>query len=80
MSQEIAKKLVSVLITSMLVTKDNEKTIFINAKELEQIICIQYPITFSSNVTQDGLALDLILALLDSNSKINTIYLTFAKN
>ena len=63
----------------MSVTEDNEKVIQASAKELKQVMCIQYPINFPGGVTQDGLALDSVLALLDSGSEINAMHPTFAE-
>ena len=79
MNQKITKKLVLVLIISTSVTEDNEKIILVSAKELEQIIYIQYPIAFLGGITQDCLILDSVLALFDSSNEVNIIHLTFAK-
>ena len=79
MSWEGAKKLVFVLTTSTLVTKDSEQAIFVDAKELEQVTCIRYLIAFPGNLTQDSLVLNSMLALLDSGSEINVMHLAFAK-
>ena len=68
-----------VLTTSTLVTEDSEKAILVNAKELKQVIYIQYLITFPGSITKDGSTLDLVLALLDSGSGVNIIYPTFVE-
>ena len=60
-------------------TKDSEEAILVSAKELEQVMCIQYPIIFPGGITQDGLALDLLLALFHSNNEVNAMYLAFIK-
>ena len=60
-------------------TEDSEEAILVSAKELEQVTCIQYPITFPGGVTQDGSILDSVSALLDSGSKVNAIHPAFAK-
>ena len=65
--------------TSMSETEDSEKAILVSAKELEQVTCIQYFITFPDDVTQNGLALDLMSALLDLGSEINAMHLVFAE-
>ena len=77
MSEKRAKKLVSVSTTSTSVTENSEKVILLSAKELEQVTCIQYPITFLGGVIQDGVALDLMLALLDLCSEDNAMYPAF---
>ena len=64
---------------STLVTKNSEEAILVSAKELEQVMCIQYHIVFPDNIIQDSSALNLLLALLNSGSKVNTIHLTFAE-
>ena len=79
MSQKRAQKLASVLMTSTSVIEDSEKAILVSAKELEQVTYIQYPIIFLSNVTQNGSALDLVLALFDLSSEVNTMHLAFVK-
>ena len=56
---------------------ENSKEIFVNAKELEWVICIQYFITFPGSVTQDSLTLDPVSALLDLGSEVNVIHPTF---
>ena len=61
------------------VTEDSKGAILVSAKELERVTCIQYLIIFSGGITQDGLALDPLLAFLDLDSKVNTIHLTFAE-
>ena len=61
------------------VTKDSEEAILVSAKELEQIIYIQYLITFPGSVTQDDSVLDSMSALLDLSSKINAIHPVFAE-
>ena len=60
-------------------TEDSEEAILINVKELEQVMCIQYPITFPGGVTQDGSALDPVSAFFDSNSEVNAMHLVFAE-
>ena len=65
--------------TSILVTECYEKTILVSAKELKQVICIQYPIAFLSDITQNSLALDLVSVLLHSGSEINIIHLASAE-
>ena len=75
MPQKKAKKLASVSMTSTSVTEDSEKAILVSVKELEQVTCIQYFIAFPGDITQDGSALDLVLALFDLNSEVNTIIL-----
>ena len=60
-------------------TEDNEEAILVSVKELEQVMCIQYLIAFPGGVTQDGLALDPVSALLDSGSEVNAMYPAFAK-
>ena len=42
-------------------------------------MCIQYSIAFPSSVTQNGLALDPLLALLDSGNEVNAMYPAFAE-
>ena len=79
MLQEGAKKLASILTTSILVTEDSEEAILISVKELEQVTCIQYPITFPGSATQDGSVLNTVLAFLDSDSEVNIIYPVFTK-
>ena len=68
-----------VLTTSLLVIENSEKAILVSAKELEQIMCIQYPIIFPGGIIQDGLILNLVSALLDSGSKVNVMHLAFAE-
>ena len=60
-------------------TEDSEEAIQVNVKELEQVTCIQYPITFPGGVTQDGSVLDPVSALLDSGSDVNVMYPVFAE-
>ena len=60
--------------TSTSVTEDSEEATLVSAKELERVTCIQYPIAFPGGVTQDGLALGPVSALLDSGSKVNAIH------
>ena len=60
-------------------TEDSEKAILISVIELKQVTCIQYPIAFPDGVTQDGSALDPVLALLDSGSEVNAMHTAFAK-
>ena len=79
MPQEGAKKLASVSTTSTSVTEDSKKAILVSVKKLEQVTCIQYLIAFPGSVTQDGLALDLVLALFNSGSEVNAIYSAFAE-
>ena len=69
----------SISTTSTSVTEDSEETILVSAKELERVTCIQYPIAFPGGVTQDGLALGPVLALLDSGSEVNVMHLAFAE-
>ena len=69
----------SVSTTSTLVTEDSEEAILASAKELEQVTCIQYPITFPGGVTQDGVILDPVSALLDSGNKVNAMHPAFAE-
>ena len=65
--------------TSTLITKNNEEAILVSAKELEQVTCIQYPIIFQGDITQDSSVLDSMLALLDSSSEVNVIHPTFVE-
>ena len=60
-------------------TEDNEEIILVSAKELERVTCIQYPIVFLSDVTQNGSAYDLVSALFDSGSEVNAIHLAFVE-
>ena len=60
-------------------TEDSEKASLVSFKELEQVTCIQYLIAFLGSVNQDGSALDLVLALLDSSSKVNGMHPAFAE-
>ena len=60
-------------------TEDSEKAILVSTKELEQVMCIQYPITFPGGITQDGSSLDPVSTLLNLGSKVNAIHLVFAK-
>ena len=76
MSHKRAKKLVSISTISTSVTEDSEKAI-IDTKELGQVTCIQYFITFPDGVTQDGLTLNLVSAFLDLGSKVNAIHPIF---
>ena len=69
----------SVSTTSTSVTEDSEEATLVNAKELEQVTCIQYLIAFPGGVTQDGSALGPVSALLDSGSEVNTMHPAFAK-
>ena len=69
----------SVSTTSTSVTEDSEEATLVSAKELEQVMCIQYPITFLGVVTQDGSALGPVSALLDSKSEVNAMHPTFAE-
>ena len=59
--------------------ENSEEAILLSAKELEWVMCIQYPITFQDSITQDSSALDSTLALFDLDSEINIIHLTFAE-
>ena len=59
--------------------ENSEEAILVNAKELEQIMYIQYPIVFLGDITQDGSTLDSVSAIFDSSSKVNAIHPTFAK-
>ena len=77
MSQKRAKKLALVSTTSTLVTEDSKEAILVSAKELEQVTYIQYFIAFPSDVTKDGLALNLVLALFDLDSKVNAMHPAF---
>ena len=79
MPREGAKKLASVLTTSTLVTEDSEEAILVSVKELEQVTCIQYLIAFPGGVTQDGLALGPVSALLDLGSEVNAMHPAFAE-
>ena len=69
----------SVSTTSTLVTEDSEETILASAKELEQVTCIQYLITFPGGVTQNGVTLDPVLAFLNLGSEVNAIHPAFAE-
>ena len=64
---------------STLVTDDSEKAILVSIKELEQVTYIQYLIIFQGGVTQDGIALNSVLAFLNLGSKVNVIHLIFVK-
>ena len=64
--------------TSTSVTEDSEKAI-VDAKKLEQVTCIQYPIIFPGGITKDGSILDPMSALLDLGSEINAMHPAFAK-
>ena len=64
--------------TSTSVIEDSEEAI-VGAKELEQVTYIQYLITFPDGVTQDGLTLDPVSALLDLGSEVNTMYPVFVE-
>ena len=63
-----------------MVIEDSEKAILVCAKELKQVICIWYPIVLPGSVIQDCSVLDLVLALLDSDSEVNAMHPVFAKN
>ena len=65
--------------TSTLVTEDSEEATLISVKELERVTCIQYPIVFPGGVTQDGLALGPVSALLDLGSEVNAMHPAFAE-
>ena len=65
--------------TSTSVTGDSEEAILVSSKELERVTYIQYPIAFQDNETQDGSALNYVLAFFDSGSEVNTMYLIFTK-
>ena len=73
-----SQKLASVLTISMTVTENSEWAI-VNAKEIEQVTCIQYSITFPGGVTQNDSTLDPVSALFDSGSKVNAMHPAFAK-
>ena len=79
MPRERAKKLASVLTTSTLVTEDSKEAILVSVKELERVTCIQYPIAFPDGVTQDGSALDPVLALFHLGSEVNAMHPAFAE-
>ena len=59
-------------------TEDSEEAI-VGAKELERVTCILYPNTFPDGITQDGLILDPVSALLDLGSEVNTMHPAFAE-
>ena len=59
--------------------EDSEEAILVSAKKIEQITCIQYLIAFLGGITQDGSALDPVLALFDSSSEVNAMHPAFAK-
>ena len=63
----------------MSVTKDSEEATLVSAKKLEQVTCIQYPIAFPGGVTQDGSALDPVLALFNLGSEVNAMHLAFVE-
>ena len=65
--------------TFTLVTDDSEEVILVSVKKLEQVTYIQYPIVFPGDVTQDGSALDLVLAILDLDSEVNAMHPAFAE-
>ena len=69
----------SVSTTSTSVTEDSEEATLVSAKELERVMCIQYPIAFPGGVTQDGLVVGPVLALLDLGSEVNTMHPAFAE-
>ena len=69
----------SVSTTSTSVTENSEEATLVSAKELEQVTCIQYPIAFPGDVTQDGSALSPVSALLDLGSEVNAMHSAFAK-
>lgn len=79
MSGKKAKKLVLILVTSISVTEHSKKAILVNAKDLKQMICIQYLIIFQDSLTQVSKALDLISVFLDLKSEVNAIHLIFVK-
>ena len=60
-------------------TESSEETILVDAKQLEQIMCIQYFIVFPGDITQDSLALDPVSALFNSSSEVNAMHLVFAE-
>ena len=64
---------------SMLLTEDSEETILVSFKELEQVTCIQYLIVFPGDETQDGLILDPMLSLFNSDSKVNAMHPALAE-
>lgn len=59
----------------MFIIKDNKKTIIISDKNLKWIIHIYYLI-----VLKAGLVLNPISSFINLSSKINILYLIFAKN
>ena len=59
--------------------ENSEEAILVSAKELEQIMCIQYPIAFPGNITQDSSVLNSMSALFNSGSEVNIMYPTFAE-
>ena len=69
----------SVSTTSTSVTEDSEEATLVSVKELEQVTCIQYPITFPGRVTQDGSALHPVSALLDLSNEVNPIHVAFVE-
>ena len=60
-------------------TEDSEEAILVSVKELKWVTCILYSIGFLGGVTQDSSALDLVLALCDSGSEVNTMHPVFPK-
>ena len=60
-------------------TENSKEAILVNAKELEQVTYIQYPIAFQGGIIQDSSAPDLMSIFLDLGSQVNAIYPTFAK-
>ena len=69
----------SVSTTSTSVTEDSEEATLVSAKELERVLCIQYPIAFPGSVTQDGSTLDPVTALLDLGSEVNVMHPAFTE-
>ena len=79
MPRKGVKNLASVLTTSMLMTEDSQEAILVSAKELDQVIYIQYSIAFLGSITQDGLVLDPVSELLNSSNEVNAIHPAFAE-
>ena len=66
--------------TSTLVTENSEEAILVSVKELEPVMCIQYLIAFPGSKTQDGLALDPVSELFNSDSKVNAMQSALQKD
>ena len=79
MLREGAKKLVSILTISTLITENSKEAILVSVKELEQVTCIYYPIAFLGGITQNSSALNPVLTLLDSGSEVNAMHPAFAE-